>query len=236
MQTIESLFIHRLDGGNNPIGVTDVRNPNCDWVFETDEQGHWVHGIATKMFDGIPCYVDPRGQLFRRVVIPPGQTPPTTFIPAGPWRAKATTDGDGITRSASWVGWLPVVYKGVGVERLREDGTLTGTKTDVFLAAWTRALTGLGPGARLRTGTYELVGPSIAGNPENMPCDLLVKHGDVTYPHCPRDYWGIKDFIDDMGIHGIVWHMRPGVYLGTNKMAKIRGKDFGLIRTVRQGS
>ncbi len=71
----------------------------------------------------------------------------------------------------------------------------------------------------LPDGTYELCGPKIQGNPENLDRHILVPHGQVAVS-VPRDYEGIKSFLTAHDYEGIVWHHPDG------KMVKIKKKDF----------
>lgn len=73
-------------------------------------------------------------------------------------------------------------------------------------------------------GTYELIGPKVQGNPENVPAHLLVRHGKEVLPDAPRDFAGIRDYLANHDIEGIVWHHPDG------RMVKIKVKDFGLKR------
>ncbi len=76
-----------------------------------------------------------------------------------------------------------------------------------------------------KPGTYELCGPKINKNPEGYLRHVLV-------PHCDADtisiesltFDGIRDTLVDLRVEGIVWHHPDG------RMAKIKLKDFGLIR------
>ena len=43
----------------------------------------------------------------------------------------------------------------------------------------------------------------------------------------PRDFDGLRAFLETAGIEGIVWHH------GDGRMAKIKAKDFGLKRAPR---
>jgi hypothetical protein len=79
----------------------------------------------------------------------------------------------------------------------------------------------------LADGTYELVGPKIQGNPENALRNVLVKHGECPLENVPRDFVGIKAYLPERDIEGIVWHHPDG------RMAKIKAKDFGIRRKTR---
>ena len=77
----------------------------------------------------------------------------------------------------------------------------------------------------LPDGTYELCGPKIQGNPEGFKSHILVPHGAELLPDdCPRTYDGLKEYLKDAGIEGVVWYHPDG------RMVKIKAKDFGLKR------
>lgn len=182
-----------------------VRDWNGDRSLVTPEinpAAQWVidgEGIATKKFDGTCCLVK-AGKLYKRYDAKKGKTPPLNFIPA--------QDPDPITGHRT--GWIPV-----GME----------PESKWHRKAWEDA-----DFDRIRPadGTYELIGPKIGGNPENVQHHYFVRHGDVQYPGCPRDFYGIKDFLEFKGIEGIVWHRNLGD--PNTEMVKIKTSDFGLRR------
>lgn len=109
------------------------------------------------------------------------------------------------TRSGHWSGWLPV---GDGPED-----------------QWHREA--LASSARLRNGTYELIGPKIQNNPYDRNDHFLIKHGcSVIMP--PRDFEGIKQWLQNHKVEGIVWHHAEG------RMVKIKRSDFGFIWSERE--
>ena len=74
-------------------------------------------------------------------------------------------------------------------------------------------------------GTYELLGPKVQGNPEKTDIHTLLKHSDAElYTNVPRDFDGIKNWLSDKDIEGIVFHHPDG------RMAKIKKRDFGFNR------
>lgn len=78
---------------------------------------------------------------------------------------------------------------------------------------------------QLPSGTYELVGPKVQGNPEGFVKHTLVNHklGSVYYGIL-RTFDGIRDFMKDKDIEGIVFHHPDG------RMAKIKKSDYGMER------
>lgn len=72
-------------------------------------------------------------------------------------------------------------------------------------------------------GTYELLGPKIQGNKDKREKHVLQAHNLArTYPDAPRDFEGLRAWLTENVIEGIVWHHDDG------RMAKIKRRDFGL--------
>ena len=73
----------------------------------------------------------------------------------------------------------------------------------------------------LEEGTYELIGLHFQSNPYKLNEDILEKHGQRILKNVPRDYEGIKEYLKDNFIEGIVFYGEGG------KMCKIKRSDFG---------
>ena len=69
-------------------------------------------------------------------------------------------------------------------------------------------------------GTYEAVGLHFQGNPYNLKGDLLIKHG-CDKVNVERNYDGIKDYLKDHLIEGIVF------WKDNEPKCKIKRTDFG---------
>ncbi len=77
----------------------------------------------------------------------------------------------------------------------------------------------------LLDGTYELLGPKVQGNPERSDVHYLLAHWSAeVLADCPRNFDGIRAYLEAHNIEGIVWHHPDG------RMVKIKGKDFGIKR------
>ncbi len=74
------------------------------------------------------------------------------------------------------------------------------------------------------SGTYELIGPKVQGNPEGAYVHTLVSHASTQVLDAPRTFGGLREWLADKDIEGIVWHHPDG------RMAKIKKRDFGLPR------
>jgi hypothetical protein len=158
----------------------------------------WVvegEGVATRKWDGTCCMVRD-GVLYRRYDAKHGKTPPKGFEPAQEPDPK----------TGHWPGWLPVGDE-PGDQYHRDAFTRCYMEGGVFT-----------------DGTYELVGPKVQGNPENMRLHFLLPHGEYRLLDAPRTYDALKEYLAGEDIEGIVWHHPDG------RMVKIKGKDFGLKR------
>lgn len=114
-------------------------------------------------------------------------------VPAG-FESTGTDDVTGKT-----VGWMPV---GDGPEDRWHREAMEGYQPD---------------------GTYELLGPKVQGNKDQRTQHVLQAHNLArSYPMAPRDWEGIKAFLVENVIEGLVWHHDDG------RMAKIKRRDFGL--------
>jgi hypothetical protein len=75
-------------------------------------------------------------------------------------------------------------------------------------------------------GTYELVGPKVNGNPEQVDGHRLIRHDDAErlYLQLALTFDSIREDVlalaADEGCEGIVWHHPDG------RMAKIKARDF----------
>ena len=77
----------------------------------------------------------------------------------------------------------------------------------------------------LSTGTYELIGPKVQGNPEQFSFHTLVSHEHaIQFADAPRTYDDLAEWLKDKDIEGLVFHHPDG------RMAKIKKRDFGQKR------
>jgi Family of unknown function (DUF5565) len=75
------------------------------------------------------------------------------------------------------------------------------------------------------TGTFELIGPKINGNPERSGTHLLVEHASALHVAVPElTFDGIRGAVIGLATEdnceGVVWHHEDG------RMAKIKARDF----------
>ena len=177
------------------------RNYDGDRLVRNEivEGAEWViqgEGVPTQKLDGTCCMVKDK-KLYKRYEIKKGKTPPTDFLPA--------TDVDNITGKQQ--GWRPV-----------GEGNEDRWHREAFLVTYDTVKVN-----ELDT-TYELIGEKIQGNPEKIQGHKLLIHGSKVLIDVPRDFKGIRNYLKDKDIEGIVWHHPNG------KMVKIKKKDFGFKR------
>lgn len=76
-------------------------------------------------------------------------------------------------------------------------------------------------GINLADGTYEVVGPHFRNNPYGLEKDILVKHGEHILKDVPRSFEGIKEYLKNNYIEGIVF------WKDQEPKCKIKRSDFG---------
>jgi Family of unknown function (DUF5565) len=70
------------------------------------------------------------------------------------------------------------------------------------------------------SGTFELIGPKVNGNPEQSAGHSLVRHGADDLGDVPRDFTGLSAWLHAHPWEGIVWHHPDG------RMAKLKRRDI----------
>lgn len=174
-----------------------VRDPATNLKYVTDEVNpacKWVldgEGIATRKYDGTCVLLDANGVWYARREIKPGKTAPANFV---------EVEHDETTGKT--VGWVPSQES--GFEKYLQEAI--GYELHAHDA--------------IDPGTYELVGPKINGNPEGYEVHAIVAHGLDPLPGAPRDFDGLRDFLQPRTLEGIVWHHPDG------RMAKLKKRDF----------
>lgn len=170
--------------------VIDQVVTGCEWVTRGE-------GAATRKWDGTAVLVRD-GSVYKRFDCKTGRTPPPGFEPAEP-KPDVNT--------GHWTGWVPTklpddrwLLEGInwGIKNVYPDG--------------------------VPNGTYEVCGPRIGtrhgANPEGLDEHILVVHGRDVLEDCPRDYAGLKEYLQFRNIEGVVWHHANG------SMVKIKKNDF----------
>jgi len=171
-------------------------------LHEVHPDCQWVldgEGVATRKYDGTCCYLDNAGFWYARREVKPGKTPPHNFIPVTHDEATGKT-----------VGWVPMAESSFA-------------KWWAEASRWAQAYDSDPP---LASGTYELCGPKINGNPEGYDCHRLIRHdhAEVLTLGGPTTLEYLRvvvmDLANDAEWEGIVWHHPDG------RMAKLKGRDF----------
>jgi len=152
--------------------------------------------IATLKHDGTACAIID-GELYKRYDCKKGKNPPEGFIPCQEPDLK----------TGHYPGWVKV------------DFTLKENK--YHKETWKYKLN---LGFEIINGTYELCGPKIQGNPENLGKHVLIKHGCVKFEEFPKSFKGLKEFLNDLNAEGVVFYRKNG------DMCKLKKKDFGFKR------
>jgi hypothetical protein len=140
------------------------------------------------------CCMVRDGRLYKRHEVKDGRLP-AAWVPAQPKPDPVTGE---------WPGWLPV---GEGLEDRWHREAVEGAHLDDW-----------------PNGTYELLGPKIQGNPEEIGRHSLFSHGALELFECPRTYEELREYLDGAWIEGVVWHHPDG------RMVKIKARDFGRKR------
>ena len=198
MKKIPSLF-KRNYGGDRLVYNEVVEG--CEWVL----QGQ---GRATIKWDGTACMVR-NGRLYKRYdrkptrqgkKKPPAERTIDDYKLAPRWWEPCEPTPN--FHTGHWPGWVPV-GDGPDDQYHREAFTNTG-------------------GHLIANGTFEAIGPRIQGNPHDYKMHYLVRHGGLARDDVPRDFEGLRAWLEENECEGIVWHHPDG------RMAKIKRRDFGL--------
>lgn len=77
--------------------------------------------------------------------------------------------------------------------------------------------------APLPDGTYELIGPKINTNHERVAEHRFERHGAQVLADCPRTFEGLRAYLAEREIEGVVFAHEDGL-----RMAKIKARDLGI--------
>lgn len=190
----------------NDLGrVINEINPGNEWVFEGK-------GIPTRKFDGTSCAII-EGELYKRYdvklfkrkrgkVIKFTEEQIKSKIPKGAIECQKPDE-----KSGHWPHW-------VLCDRDKPEDKYHWEAFDNI--------------SYKEDGTFELCGEKIQGNPEKIEGHKLIKHGCEIVNLIDYRYEGIKLFLLNNDIEGIVFHHIDDNFSG--RMCKIRKSDFGIKR------
>lgn len=178
--------------------------PGCEWV---------AAARATRKRDGTACLAM-NGKLFKRYDV---RTTRGGVVPIG--AIACTPNPDPVT--GHWPHWVEVD---------------SSPESKWHMEAWTGLRAS--DGARFRDkailddDTYELCGPKINGNAENLTEHMFFRHGAEWLPDVPRDWDGLRAYLESAEFEGIVFHER--VAFGAARMCKIRRDDYGFAWPIKR--
>lgn len=165
----------------------------------------WVlagEGVATEKLDGT-CTLFKDNKLWRRYDAKKGKPIPANAVPCQP-------AADAVTGHLPC--WLPVSNSDPSDKWYRlafENQIASGYVFE-------------------ENQTYELCGPHFQTNPYELDHDQFFKHGEKILDNVPRDYDGIRRYLETHMIEGIVFHR------GNGDMCKIKRSDFGFTWKVNK--
>ena len=164
----------------------------------SDESLQWVldgEGVATVKWDGSCCAIID-DKFYVRYDAKNGKPIPEGAI-------KCQEEADPITGHLPC--WLPYDENNKGQKWFGEAYKYAKSKADEW---------------GLADGTYEAVGKHFNGNMYNLDYDTLIPHG-VDIIEVPRTFEGIRDYLKDNFIEGIVF------WKDGEPKCKIKRSDFG---------
>lgn len=184
-------LFERIYEGHRIVGITPKVTPGMEWVLNGE-------GIATVKWDGACCAII-NGELYRRYDAKKGKIPPNGAIPC--------CEPDPIT--GHWPHWIKC-DRNNPADKWFWEAYEKEVRISFMLA-----------GKEPSDGTYEAVGKHFNGNPYGLEFDSLIKHGGGLHPKVPRDFEGIRDFLKETLIEGIVF------WKDGEPQCKIKRSDFG---------
>lgn len=200
MKKIPTVFERQYEN-HKVVGITDTFTSK---LTETA----FLFGEATLKWDGSCCAII-NGELYKRYDAKKGKKPPEGAIPC--------CEADPITgHHPHWVKcdpnnpsdkWFIEAFDEYAYQlMLKAERDYPGVKCHL----------------RIYDGTYEAVGEHFQGNPYEYDGDMLIRHGELILDCIPRTFEGIKEYLRETYIEGIVF------WLDGEPITKIKRSDFGL--------
>ena len=191
MKKIPTLFKREFEGHRIVKVLPELSDESLQWVLDGD-------GIATVKWDGSCCAIIDN-KFYVRYDAKNGKPIPTNAI-------KCQEEADPITGHLPC--WIPY-------DETNKGQKWFGEAYENYKAA-TKAFDSFP-----KDGTYEAIGKHFNGNMYNIPSDLLMPHGQDIIEDCPRTFEGIRDYLRDHFIEGIVF------WKDGEPKCKIKRSDFG---------
>jgi hypothetical protein len=154
------------------------------------------NGIATEKIDGACCAVID-GVFYKRFDAKKGRNIPANAIKCD--------EPDAVT--GHFPHWVPV--------------DVTASTDRWFVAAYMNYAKQIQVRGAIQDATYEAIGPHFRSNPYNLKEDILVKHGIKEIELTDRTFEGVKNYLRDHYIEGIVF------WYNGEPRCKIKRSDFG---------
>ena len=192
MKKIPTLFKREFEG-HNIVRILPEVTPGFEWVLEGK-------GQATLKWDGACCAVID-GTFYKRYDAKKGKQPPMNAIPC--------CDPDPVT--GHWPHWVPVIL----------DNPADKWFVDAAYNYNNQLYDATGDKLLDKNATYEAVGPHFQGNPYGYSEDTLIKHGAYIIELNDRSFDGIKEYLKNNKIEGIVF------WKDGQPQVKIKRTDFG---------
>lgn len=196
MKKIPTLFERQFEE-HKVVYINPVVDPSLQWVLDGK-------GIATVKYDGSCCAIY-RGELYKRYDAKAGKLIPPDAIPC-------QDAPDSIT--GHFPCFVPCKQEEPADRHFfnaYEHSMLNGIiNRELVLRSIEKPI------------TFEAIGPKFRNNPYKLQHNYLLEHGKDIIEDCPRDFEGIKKFLERHMIEGIVF------WRDDEPRCKIKRKDFGL--------
>lgn len=193
MKKIPTLFVREFEN-HRVVKVLPEVTPGFEWVLKGE-------GIPTVKIDGACCAIID-GKFYKRYDAKKDKRGNMKIPPEG---AIPCSDPDPVT--GHWPHWVLVDEN--------------NPSDNWFMNALENSEDLYCDRIELEDGTYEAVGQHFNGNPYRLGSDRLVPHGKMVIDDLDRTFEGIRDFLRDNEIEGIVF------WKDGEPQCKIKRSDFG---------
>lgn len=201
MKKIPTMFVRDFDTGL----VTPEITAGCEWTQ--------TEGYATAKWDGV-CVLFNGVKWYARRTVENANALGTAGIPYEWYGIRNGPEGFMLEeydeKTGKAFGWVPASQSDIAPYLLE---AIVFTKD-------------MSP---LPSGTYELVGPKINGNPYEVTVHGLMHHGIPTKALSDMSYEGVKQIMELFAENTDGLYVEGFVIYGLNgQRAKIKAKDFGI--------